>query len=787
MASNASPKYNGVYMVRTKDVVAAVAQTTGLKHDQAKAVVDGILEVITESLAKGDSVSLTHLGRFKVHQYPSKSIPDPRGHGHLVVLPKKVVKFKPAKRMRYSVESRKGKLHKVGAKNEPPKDVIALKRSPTVEVPPDFAGTLEPTQSKKSKAVKEKTAKDGSPNWLILFSRLKKAQANQPHTTEVTKLSTTPAVTPIDLEQDESDTPVKEPVESPKKTKEPEHESLVKAINIEDDDQKAVDNTSATDAESTALTVSDAPTTEKPESNYKSAISPVSIAIRDLSEILVSKDVLNLLPELFARRHKAVPIEVNGDDLTVAMVDPQDLETIQLIKKTTGKDIVPVLSSGEDIDRILNQYSGLEAEVASVIKDTSLGITKQELAEAQHENVEVSGDDSPTSRIVLSLLKRAVREKASDVHIEPYEKAVVVRFRIDGVLRTRVKLPKEIQPAVISRLKILGNLKIDEHRLPQDGRFRLEIDKKYVDFRLSTLPVADGEKAVMRILDKSQGILTLEEIGVRGHGYDIVKSNITKSYGMTLVTGPTGSGKTTTLYALLGQLMDVGVNIVTLEEPIEYRIEGINQSQVSPEIGYTFASGLRAIVRQDPDIIMVGEIRDKDTAEIAIQSALTGHIVLSTLHTNTAAGAIPRLIDMGAEPFLISSSVNTIVAQRLARKLCDHCQVAYKPSNQELATIAQELKNVPAKQKPSPKKKMEFKMAKGCDICNHTGYTGRLGLFEVLDVSGEIETLILNRSTDSKIQETATSQGMITMLQDGILKAIDGLTSLEEVWRVTRD
>jgi len=760
-------------MVRTSDVVVAITKATKLNRDQAKAVVAGVLSVITESLAKGETVSLTHLGRFKVHQYPSKSIPDPRGHGQLIVLPKKVVKFKPAIRMRYSVETRKGKLDQDPVKT-PPGQVIALKHVPTPEIPPDFAA-----KDAKEPAPKQENSdkKPGSPNWLILFSKLKKAQARQ-HPLMATTDEPAPKIPPK------------------------ESAPLVKAINLDDDEAAAPPAPVAAPAPAAAPATAAAPAPdtdkkeplvkaidieEEPSNNYKQATSPVNIAIRDLSEIIVEKDVLNLLPEMFARRHKAVPIELNEDSLTVAMVDPQDLETIGLIKKSSGKDVVPVLSAGEDIDRILNQYSGLEAEVASVIKDNSLGITKKELTEAEHENVEISGDDSPTSRIVLSLLRRAVREKSSDVHIEPYEKAVVVRFRIDGVLRTRVKLPKEIQPAVISRLKILGNLKIDEHRLPQDGRFRIEIDKRNVDFRLSTLPVADGEKAVMRILDKSQGILTLEELGVRGHGYDVVKSNVTKSYGMTLVTGPTGSGKTTTLYALLGQLMDVGVNIVTLEEPIEYRIEGINQSQVAPDIGYTFASGLRAIVRQDPDIIMVGEIRDKDTAEIAIQSALTGHIVLSTLHTNTAAGAIPRLIDMGVEPFLISSSLNTIVAQRLARKLCEHCQIDYKPSNQELTVINQELKNIPAKQKPAAKKKLTFRAAKGCDICNHSGYTGRLGLFEVLDVSGEIENLILSRTTDTKIQESATAAGMLTMLQDGLLKALDGLTSLEEVWRVTRD
>lgn len=729
-----------IRMLGMNQIVKVVAEKSGLSQNKSKQFLDATLQVITEFLAVGEDVTIPHLGRFRVHKYPSRTIPDPKGSGGtLVLLPKNVVKFKPSMTLRKSVEVRKGKLHRYSHqldengnhKIEPPivVDTISkvdheVNKPAEIKQPADQIKTKDEPIKIKPIAEKEETDKTKkSPNWLILFSKLKQKRA---------------------AEQAKPSETVTEPT----------------------NDQK----------------------TEEESPELKQAVAPVNISFQDLSNIRVDKKILNLLPEMFARRHNSVVIGANKNEVTVAMVDPENLETIQLIKKSTGRNVVPVLASGEDISRILNQYSGLEAEVASAVKDTTFGISKKEIAEAEQENVELSGDDSPTARIVTSLLRRAVREKSSDVHIEPYEKSVVVRFRIDGVLSIRVKLPKDILPAIISRLKILSNLKIDEHRLPQDGRFRLTIDNRDIDFRLSTLPVADGEKAVMRILDKAQGILSLEEIGIRGRGYDTIKTNIKRSYGMTLVTGPTGSGKTTTLYALLGQLMDVGVNIITLENPIEYRIEGINQSQINPNIKYDFATGLRAIVRQDPDIIMVGEIRDKETAEIAIQSALTGHIVLSTLHTNTAAGTIPRLIDMGVEPFLISSSINTIIAQRLARKLCDQCKTKHQPTSKEIDIIKDELSNLPEEAKAiSNLKNTDFYEAKGCDVCNHTGYQGRIGLFEILNVSEPQEQLILATSTDTKIQALATKEGMMTMLQDGVIKAIDGITSLEEVWRVTRD
>jgi type II secretory ATPase GspE/PulE/Tfp pilus assembly ATPase PilB-like protein len=331
----------------------------------------------------------------------------------------------------------------------------------------------------------------------------------------------------------------------------------------------------------------------------------------------------------------------------------------------------------------------------------------------------------------------------------------------------------------------MSNLKIDESRLPQDGRLRMVIDGSPIDFRLSTLPTVSGEKIVMRILDRSSGVLTFEELGLNGLNLKRVEENIRKAHGMILVTGPTGSGKSTTLYAVIGKIIDPSINIVTMEDPVEYRVIGINQSQVNSGIGYDFASGLRSIVRQDPDVILIGEIRDLETATMAIQSALTGHVVLSTLHTNDAAGAIPRLIDMGIEPFLITSSTNAIVAQRLVRKICDHCKEKYDLPPEALTEVKAEIEKIPADSKP--KANLQFFKGKGCSQCNDTGYRGRFGIFEALPVSDQIKQLALKRVSGSELTKKAIEEGMITLKQDGILKALNGDTTLEEVWRVTRD
>lgn len=512
----------------------------------------------------------------------------------------------------------------------------------------------------------------------------------------------------------------------------------------------------------------------------------VNIELADLTKVSVPKEIINLIPEHIARKYQIVPILLEGSVLTVAMVDPQDVETIELIKRKTGYEIKPQLTTQDDLARVLDQYTGLQAELEEAIESADLGVEKKE--EVKQVTEEPENDNAPTARIVYSLLKRAVREKASDIHIEPDEKEVSIRFRLDGVLHKKVSLPKEIQAAVTSRLKILANLKIDEQRLPQDGRIQLIIDRRDVDFRMSTIPLVTGEKVVLRILDKTVGILTLDQLGLRGDSRVVLEDGIRKTHGMTLVTGPTGSGKTTTLYAVLGELMGPGINIMTLEDPVEYRVQGINQSQINADIGYTFASGLRSILRQDPNIIMVGEIRDKETAEMGVHASLTGHIVLSTLHTNDAAGAMPRLIDMGIEPFLLTSSINTVIGQRLARQICQNCREEIAAVDAELDAVKQIVAEMPEKVKKTiTNTSLKFLHGKGCDQCAKTGYKGRIGIFEVLAIVESIQKLVLERASDSALQKQAVANGMITMIQDGILKAIEGLTTLEEVWRVTKE
>ena len=518
-----------------------------------------------------------------------------------------------------------------------------------------------------------------------------------------------------------------------------------------------------------------------------------SIEFVDLSKTTVEKDVLALIPFDIAKRYNAVPIDLKEGNLTVAMINPEDFDAIQFLRKQTGLTLRPVLTSHDDVSAILDQYTGLQAEVQEAIAAASdLGISEQDLADASEEAFRNEVDENaPTAKIVTSLLRRAVKERASDVHIEPYEKKEVVRFRVDGVLIPRVELPKSIQSAIVARFKILASLKIDEQRLPQDGRFSMSIDHRDVDFRISTIPVVFGEKIVLRILDKQFGIRDLKEVGLIDDGLHTLEQNMRRSHGMILVTGPTGSGKTTTLYAILGRLMKPDVNIVTLEDPVEYRIESINQSQVHVEIGYTFASGLRSIVRQDPDVVMLGEIRDKETAEMAVQAALTGHVVLSTLHTNDAAGAFPRLIDMGMEPFLLTSSIHTVVAQRLARMLDVDQRQEYKLEDVELKEVLVELDKIPEEiRKKLEKDGLDLKhptMFKAVQSQGSSGYKGRVGIFEVLNVTDAIREDILKRSSGDAITAHAIGDGMITMVQDGLIKAMKGLTTLEEVWRVTRE
>jgi len=523
-----------------------------------------------------------------------------------------------------------------------------------------------------------------------------------------------------------------------------------------------------------------------PQKTVESLPASVYIPYIDLSKTTVPKKTLTLIPEHIARHYQAVPIEEKDGKLIVAMIDPEDREATEFIKKRTDKQLVLNICTQADLNHVLDQYSGVSGElkkiVESVEEEEVLKTKKNETKTVAHNDII---ETAPAAKIIQSVVKRAVREGASDIHIEPTETELIVRFRIDGVLKKIITLPAEISPAIVSRIKILSGLKIDETRLPQDGRFQTDIDGTEIDFRISTFPTVNGEKVVARILDKSSGILTLEQLGFHGSSFEKIESNIHKAHGMILVTGPTGSGKTTTLYAVLQKLMSVTTNIVTLEDPVEYRIPSINQGQVRAEIGFSFANGLRAILRQDPDVIMIGEIRDYETADMAVHSALTGHIVLATLHTNDAAGAIPRLIDMKIEPFLINSSVNAVVAQRLCRKICENCREAVELDAANLEEVKKELDSLPASE-PKPEK-IQFFKGKGCQTCNDTGYKGRVGIFEVFELTNDLKEIVAKRASGTELNDQAIKNGMVTMRQDGILKSINGITTIEEIWRVTKE
>lgn len=512
-----------------------------------------------------------------------------------------------------------------------------------------------------------------------------------------------------------------------------------------------------------------------------------SVQFIELNGKVIPKTILALVPEQLARKYQAVPFALEEKNLSIAMTDPENEEAFNAMRKSSGKIIKPFITTQEDINYILDQYSALQSELEELVESSET----DDISTVEEKEEKVSEDDitetSPAAKIVSSLLKRGVREKASDIHIEPSEDEVQVRFRVDGVLRKVLALPKEVQPAVISRIKILSNLKIDETRLPQDGRIQILLDANKIDFRISTIPTVNGEKIVARILDHSKGTLTFDQLGVRGRSLSVLEENIKKAHGMTLVTGPTGSGKSTTLYAIVSVIKDDGVNIVTMEDPVEYRMGGVNQSQVNARIGFTFASGLRSILRQDPDVVMVGEVRDKETADIAINAALTGHIVLSSLHTNDSAGALPRLLDMGIEPFLITSSVNAIIAQRLCRKICDKCRQEAEIKPEDVELIKKEIESLPEPEKNDASKKHAFYVGAGCVACNKTGYKGRIGIFEILNVTEGVKTLTLKRASNSDILAQSKQDGLITLRQDGILKALDGLTTIEEIWRVSKE
>jgi len=514
----------------------------------------------------------------------------------------------------------------------------------------------------------------------------------------------------------------------------------------------------------------------------------------NLEKEVVPSDVLKIIPEPIARSHNIVAFRKKGNDLEVAMIDPEDLRTIEFIKKTTDLRILPRLTTPESIKNVLLQYQKtLEAEFGEIIKKEVGGIKsiKEEELVEETKDLMKAAEELPVIRIVDTLLKHAILQRSSDIHIEPTEKEVLVRYRIDGILRDAMTLPKIATSGIVARIKVLSNLKLDEHRLPQDGRFKIETEDYRYSVRVSVLPVFDGEKIVMRLLPETTRAFTLEQLGFQMKATEDVQDNLRKPVGMILVTGPTGSGKTTTLYSMMEILNNPGVNISTIEDPIEYRMPRISQTQVNPKIGLTFATGLRSLVRQDPNILMVGEIRDNETASLAINAALTGHLVLSTLHTNSAAGAIPRLIDMKCEPFLISSTLNVILAQRLVRKLCPEKE-KYFLRDSELKDIAKYcdlekvLKILRDERVVKPKSSWENiafykpKMTKD----SPEGYKGRVGIFEVLPVTETIKEMIIKQASSDQIQEQAVKEGMITMIEDGFLKAAQGITSIEEVLRV---
>jgi type IV pilus assembly protein PilB len=514
----------------------------------------------------------------------------------------------------------------------------------------------------------------------------------------------------------------------------------------------------------------------------------------NIEKEIIPKDILQIVPETIAKKYKIVAFKKTGTELKVAMLNPEDIQTLDFIRKKTGLKVLPCVTSEKGIENVLKQYEqSLKAEFGDIIEKNISGVS-------QEDSLKKVAQELPVIRIVEAILKHAILQEASDIHIEPDEKEVRIRYRIDGILHDAMTLPKTVLAGIAARIKILSNLKLDEHRLPQDGRFKIEQDKRRIAFRVSILPVYSGEKIVMRLLDEGSKGLTLEAMGLWGDALEKIHRAIKKPNGMILVTGPTGSGKTTTLYTIMDILNTPKVNISTVEDPIEYKMARINQTQVNPQIGLTFSNGLRALLRQDPDILMVGEIRDKETMEIAIHAAMTGHLVLSTLHTNSAAGAIPRLIDMGAEPFLIASTINVVMAQRLVRKLCPDCRQSFTLDNDLLKSLGQEMnldyilsvaernnfidKDIAASKDWS---KINFFRAVGCERCSNEGYKGRVGIFEVMEISDNVAKMVSARADSNEIEKKAREEGMIKMLEDGMVKVLQGTTSIEEILRVTKD
>lgn len=527
------------------------------------------------------------------------------------------------------------------------------------------------------------------------------------------------------------------------------------------------------------------------------AIAQVSgVPYVNLTNSVIDQEVLSLVPADIAERFMAVPLAEVSNRLAVAMLDANNVQAVDYLANRIQRPLKVFMASEAGVRHVLDQY---KTDLSSV--DAAAKVSQEDATNSDNSDIKTIVQDSPISRALSTILEYAVKARASDVHIEPLEKSLKIRCRIDGVLREVMQLPKSIEPALVSRIKILSELKIDEHRVPQDGQFAVKVGNKEVDLRIAISPVVWGEQVVIRLLDKTGNTFNLEDMGYAGRALRTIRKGIKQPNGMILTSGPTGSGKSTSLYALIKEIKDDTINIVTLEDPVEYKMDGVNQIQVNAEVGLTFANGLRSILRQDPDVVMVGEIRDAETASLGVQAALTGHLVFSTLHTNSAAGVLPRLLDMDIEPFLIASTVNTIIGQRLVRRVAPK-RDAYWSNPMETQSINATVGHLLPKTQAEVAKvsadlgykdlplagQNAYTLVKGHDTpTTPRGYKGRAGLYEVMDVSEPIQDLITRRATSAEIQRLASKEGMITMREDGYLKALTGVTTLEEVNRVTSD
>jgi len=529
------------------------------------------------------------------------------------------------------------------------------------------------------------------------------------------------------------------------------------------------------------------------------AIATVSgVPYVNLTSAQVDQSVLDLLPKDIAEHFMAVPLGEVQKRLAVAMLDANNVQAVDYLANKIGRPLKVYMASEEGVNHILEQYrTNLEEGVSAAVLTAQAEATATKIGQ-QQQDIKTIVQDSPISRALSTIMEYAARARASDIHIEPLEDTLKIRCRIDGVLREIMRLPKSIEPALVSRVKILANLKIDEHRIPQDGQFAIHVAGKDIDLRIAISPVVWGEQVIVRLLDKTGTNFQLEDMGYAGRALRTIRKGIKKPNGMILTSGPTGSGKSTSLYALVQEIKSDAINIVTLEDPVEYKMDGVNQIQVNPDVGLTFATGLRSILRQDPDVVLVGEIRDRETANLAVQAALTGHLVFSTLHTNSAAGVLPRLLDMGVEPFLIASTVNTVIGQRLVRRVSEDRET-YRSSELETQTIHETIGHLLPKERGTAERvsadlgykdlplagQKAYTLVKGKDTPQTPGgYKGRVGLYEVMDMTEEIQSLIVRHATSAEIQRKAVEQNMITMRQDGYLKALQGLTTLEEVNRV---